>query len=150
MSRARAIAPTFSHATLGVFPLVLASLVFVLLIILLVGTPIFSHGRPLLLPTVASPTPYLDGGDLVHISVLDDGMVFIENRWYPLPELPRALAKAVLRAPRVPGAGLVLSLDRDLRFSTVRRLLRLLADAGATRVILKLEQTPAEPFQPGT
>jgi biopolymer transport protein ExbD len=44
----------------------------------------------------------------------------------------------------------VLRLDRDLSFSSVRRVLRLLADAGASRVMLQLEQSDDDTFLPGT
>ena len=150
MNRLAPIAPKYSHSALGVYPFVFASFVLIVLVVFVVGTPILCHGRPLLLPAVASPTLYLDGGDLVHVSVQRDGRLFIEARSYSVPELPDELAKAVLLAPRVQGPGVVLRLDRDLSFSSVRRVLRLLADAGASRVMLQLEQSDGDTFLPGT
>ena len=141
MHRCPAFAPSRAHAGSQVFPVVSVTLAILLFLIFLVCTPVYSHHKPLLLPTVSSAPVYLDTGDLVVVSVQQDGSVFIDRRWYPPAELPAALAHVVRVVPSVTRTGLVLCVDRSLSFSSVRRLLRLVSAAGASRVILDVEPT---------
>jgi biopolymer transport protein ExbD len=150
MNRVTPFAPTFHQVDVHPFPLVTASLLTLLFLVFLMLTPVGSIHKPLLLPVATSAPTILDTGNLVHISVQADGSVFIDAKWYPLRELPQALHHAVLLTPPCRGCGLVLSIDRSLPFSSVRRLLRLIADAGGSHVILDVEPASAMPLLPGT
>ena len=134
----------------GGFPLFAALFALLLYLVVLTTTPLSSHGKPLLLPVAQSATPFIDAGDLVHVSAAYDGSVFVSAKWYPAAELPQAITAAVRRSPSCPGCGLVLRIDRSLPFSHLRRLLRLVAAAGASNVILAVEPTPSAPLLPAS
>ena len=140
MNRRLPISPTATHAGVHVFPVVSVGLANLLFLVLLVGTPLSSHHKPLLLPEVPSPPLYLDAGDLVVISVQQDGSVFVGPKWYPVKELPTALQAVVRREPSATRIGLVLCIDRTVPFSSVRHLLRLVSATGASHVILRVER----------
>jgi len=137
------------HSAGGV-PLFAALFALLLFLIVLTTTPLTSHGKPLLLPVAQSSTPFIDAGDLVYVSATYDGSVFVDAKWYPSPELPGAIEAAVMRSPTCTGCGLVLRIDRSLPFSQLRRLLRHVAAAGASRVILAVEPTPSTPLLPAS
>jgi biopolymer transport protein ExbD len=150
MNRGTPLAPTFRQVDVHPYPLVTASLLTLLFLAFLMLTPVGSIHKPLLLPVATSAPTILDTGNLIHISIQADGFVFIDAKWYPLSDLPRALHHAVLVTPPCRGCGLVLSIDRSLPFSSVRRFLSLLAAAGASHVILDVEPASASLPVPGT
>jgi len=130
----------------GSVPLFAALFALLLFLLVFTTTPLSSHGKPLLLPVVQSSTPFIDAGDLVHVSATYDGAVFVDAKWYPSAELPKAIEAAVMRSPTCAGCGLVLRIDRSLPFSHLRGLLRHVSAAGASRVTLAVEPTPSAPL----
>ena len=144
------VAPRCTVLGLPHWPQLQVSFLVLLFLVLLVGAPTHSHHGRLYLPVTTHPLPYLPGTHPVHIAVQRDGMVLINQKWYLVPELPQALAKA-LRSDSSSSAPLVIvTIDRSLSFATVRRLFRLLSAAGATKVVLETESERPLPVLAGT
>lgn len=80
-----------------------------------------------------TPTPHRlssTEGDIV-ISVQADGMAFIGTKWFPPAELATRLNQLAISTSN---PNVLLRLDRSLSYRSVRRLLRILAEAGFSRI----------------
>jgi biopolymer transport protein ExbD len=80
-----------------------------------------------------TPTPHRlssTEGDIV-ISVRADGLAFIGAKWFPPADLTTRLNQLAITTS---DPNVLLRLDRSLSYRSVRRLLRILAEAGFSRV----------------
>jgi len=85
------------------------------------------------LPTAADPLPT--------VSVLEDGTVFLDSKWFPDPELPAGLREyRSLHGPTI-----VISADRRLSVGHVKRVLQLASASGFSRLILAAESPLRRP-----
>ena len=92
-----------------------------------------SPGPSVRLP-FASGARFLHGSDAeIYITVLPDGMLYIDKKWYPPAEFARRMREFGSRAS---DKRLLLRADRALPFSVVRSVLRTLQHAGFNRVVL--------------
>ena len=141
--------PGFIALRLSDWPFVQVTLLLLLFLVFVVipGPGSSSGYRTVLLPATTRPVVYMPSDDAVRVAIQRDGMVFINHKWYPIPELPGGLKRALRNRLPSEVPMVIISADRSLPFASVRRLIRLLATAGVTRVNLETESTgPVAPF----
>ena len=108
---------------------------FLLLVVCLLGDrpgPA-SPGPSVRLPFASGATvlPVTDAE--IYVTVLSDGMLYIDRKWHP----PAAFAKRMREfGSRASDKRLVLRADRALPFSVVRSVLRTVQQAGFNRIVL--------------
>jgi biopolymer transport protein ExbD len=108
---------------------------FLLLVVCFLGD---RPGPPSPGPSVRLPftsgAKVLPGSDAeIYVTVLPDGMLYIDRKWYPPAEFASRIREFGSRAPH---KRLLLRADRALPFSVVRSVLRTLQHAGFNRVVL--------------
>jgi biopolymer transport protein TolR len=120
---------------INVTPLVDVCLV--LLIIFMVVTPMLQQGVSVTLPETAKPTKIPENQRQITVSVRSDGTVFIKEKPVPEKNLQAELAAIHEQSP---DREVVLKGDRRLQYKQVRDVMRLINEAGFTRVGLVTEQ----------
>ena len=132
----RSILPTADvKGDINVTPLVDVCLV--LLIIFMVVTPMLQTGVDVLLPETGQPEKMPENQKQLAVSIKQDGTVFVQQNWVPDANLPAALQEIYSQTP---DREIVVKADRRLKYRQVRSLMRLLNEAGFTRVGLVTEK----------
>jgi len=126
------------QSDINVTPLVDVCLV--LLIIFMVVTPMLQKGVDVALPETNRPTKMPENERQLEVSIKQDGTVFINQKWVVDDALPDTL-KGIHE--NNPDRTVVLKGDRRLKYKRVREVMRLLKEAGFTRVGLVTEREGA-------
>ena len=133
--RKNPFADTVIQSDINVTPLVDVCLV--LLIIFMVVTPMLQKGVDVALPETAAPPRMPEGQKQLTISVKQDGTVFVQDSWVPDENLSAALRDI---HDQTPDKTIVVKGDRRLKYKDVRRVMRLINEAGFTRVGLETKK----------
>jgi len=120
---------------INVTPLVDVCLV--LLIIFMVVTPMLQKGIAVTLPQTADPAKMPESQKEVTVSVKSDGSVFVQQNFVAPEGLP-AMLKDIHE--QNPDKTIVVKGDRRLKYKDVRKVMRLINEAGFTRVGLVIEK----------
>ncbi|HWM92880.1 MAG TPA: protein TolR [Thermoanaerobaculia bacterium] len=123
------------RSDINVTPLVDVCLV--LLIIFMVVTPMLQKGVDVALPETARPEQMPENDKQLEVSVKADGSVFIGQNWVPENNLQAMLDEI---HGQNPDREVVVKGDKRLKYKEVRRVMRLLNEAGFTRVGLITER----------
>lgn len=120
---------------INVTPLVDVCLV--LLIIFMVVTPMLQKGVDVQLPTAQDPAKKPEGQNQVLLAMKADKTMWYENHWLPEKDLAARLAELHARAP---GKEIVVKADARLTWGDVKRLLKLVKEAGFSNMALVAEK----------
>jgi biopolymer transport protein TolR len=123
------------RSDINVTPLVDVCLV--LLIIFMVVTPLLQKGVDVTLPSTADPEKMAENEKQLEVSVKADGNVFIGQNWVTEENLPGQLEEIHTNNP---DRQVVVKADKRLKYKEVRKVMRLLNEAGFTRVGLITEK----------
>jgi len=123
------------RSDINVTPLVDVCLV--LLIIFMVVTPMLQKGVDVALPETADPEKMPENEKQLEVSVKADGNVFIGQNWITEENLPGMLEEIHSNNP---DRQVVVKADKKLKYKEVRRVMRLLNEAGFTKVGLITER----------
>jgi TolR protein len=138
MLRPRAKADIFKigmQSDINVTPLVDVCLV--LLIIFMVVTPMLQKGVDVALPETTQPEKMPDTERDLVVSVKQDGNVYVKDKWITDENLPAVLQE---QHDNNPDRNVVVKGDRRLKYKRVREVMRLINEAGFTRVGLVTER----------
>src|SRR5258708_14522503 len=120
---------------ISVTPLVDVCLV--LLIIFMVVTPMLQKGVDVALPETHKPEKMPENSKQLDVSVKLDGSVFVGQNWVPDDQLAGTL-KSI--HDQTPDKSVVLKGDRRLKYQKVREVMKLINEAGFSRVGLVTEK----------
>ncbi|GBC79718.1 MAG: ExbD/TolR family protein [Acidobacteriota bacterium] len=120
---------------INVTPLVDVCLV--LLIIFMVVTPMLQKGVDVQLPTAQDPAKKPESQNQVLLAMKADKTMWYENHWLPEKDLAARLAELHARAP---GKEIVVKADARLTWGDVKRLLKLVKEAGFSNMALVAEK----------
>ena len=123
------------RSDINVTPLVDVCLV--LLIIFMVVTPLLQKGVDVALPETADPERMAENDKQLEVSIKSDGTVFIGDDWVTEENLSPRLEEIYASNPE---REVVVKGDKRLKYKEVRKLMRLLNEAGFTRVGLIAEK----------
>jgi biopolymer transport protein TolR len=123
------------QSDINVTPLVDVCLV--LLIIFMVVTPMLQKGVDVALPETVAPEKMPENERQLEISIKADGSVFVNQNWIPDETLPDALKEIHSNNP---DRDVVVKGDKRLKYKRVRQVMRLINEAGFTRVGLVTER----------
>src|SRR5688572_11146353 len=123
------------RSEINVTPLVDACLV--LLIIFMVVTPLLQKGVDVALPETMDPEKMAENEKQLEVSIKSDGSVFIGDDWITEENLTPRLDEIYSNNPE---RQVVVKGDKRLKYKEVRRVMRLLNEAGFTRVGLITEK----------
>jgi biopolymer transport protein TolR len=123
------------QSDINVTPLVDVCLV--LLIIFMVVTPMLQKGVDVALPETSQPEKMPDTERDLVISVKQDGNVYVKDKWITDENLPAVLQE---QHDNNPDRNVVVKGDRRLKYKRVRQVMRLVNEAGFTRVGLVTER----------
>ncbi len=123
------------RSDINVTPLVDVCLV--LLIIFMVVTPMLQKGVDVALPSTTKPEKMPENEKQLEVSIKADGSVFIGQNWIPEDNLPAMLEEIHSNNP---DRQVVVKGDKRLKYKEVRGVMRLLNEAGFTRVGLVTER----------
>jgi biopolymer transport protein TolR len=123
---------------INVTPLVDVCLV--LLIIFMVVTPMLQKGVDVALPETVDPAKMPEGQKQITISIKSDGSVFVQQNWVTNENLPAALKEIHDQNPE---KTVVVKGDRRLKYKDVRKVMRIINEAGFTRVGLVIDKKTA-------
>jgi biopolymer transport protein TolR len=120
---------------INVTPLVDVCLV--LLIIFMVVTPMLQQGVSVTLPETTKPAKIPENQRQLTVSIRQDGGIFLKEKPIPEDNLQAELAAVHEQSP---DREVVVKGDRRLQYKDVRNVMRLINEAGFTRVGLVTEQ----------
>ena len=123
------------QSDINVTPLVDVCLV--LLIIFMVVTPMLQKGIDVALPETSQPEKMPDTERDLVVSVKQDGNVFVKDKWITDENLEAVLKE---QHDNNPDRNVVVKGDRRLKYKRVREVMRLINEAGFTRVGLVTER----------
>jgi len=123
------------RSDINVTPLVDVCLV--LLIIFMVVTPLLQKGVNVTLPTTVDPEKMPENEKQLEVSIKSDGNVFIGQNWVTEENLPSTLKEVYDTNPE---RQVVVKGDKSLKYKEVRKVMRLINEAGFTRVGLITEK----------
>ncbi|HVF62108.1 MAG TPA: ExbD/TolR family protein [Thermoanaerobaculia bacterium] len=123
------------QSDINVTPLVDVCLV--LLIIFMVVTPMLQKGVDVALPETSDPEKMPDTERDLVVSVKQDGNVYVKDKWISDENLPTILKD---QFDNNPDRNVVVKGDRRLKYKRVRQVMRLVNEAGFTRVGLITER----------
>jgi biopolymer transport protein TolR len=123
------------RSDINVTPLVDVCLV--LLIIFMVVTPLLQKGVNVTLPATADPEKMPENEKQLEVSIKADGNVFIGQNWVTEDNLPNTLKEVYETNPE---RQVVVKGDKNLKYKEVRKVMRLINEAGFTRVGLITEK----------
>jgi biopolymer transport protein TolR len=130
-----AIADPAVRGDINVTPLVDVCLV--LLIIFMVVTPMLQKGVDVVLPETVDPGKMPENQKQVTVSIKSDGSVFVQQNWVTSENLPATLKEI---HDQNPDKTVVVKGDRRLKYKDVRKVMRLINEAGFTRVGLVIDK----------
>jgi len=130
-----AIADPSVRGDINVTPLVDVCLV--LLIIFMVVTPMLQKGVDVALPETIDPGKMPENQKQLTISVKLDGSVFVQQNWVTAENLPATLKEI---HDGNPDKTVVVKGDKRLKYKDVRKVMRLINEAGFTRVGLVIDK----------
>jgi biopolymer transport protein TolR len=123
------------RSDINVTPLVDVCLV--LLIIFMVVTPLLQKGVNVTLPSTTDPEKMPENEKQLEVSIKSDGNVFIGQNWVTNENLPSTLKEVYETNPE---RQVVVKGDKSLKYKEVRKVMRLINEAGFTRVGLITEK----------
>lgn len=123
------------RSDINVTPLVDVCLV--LLIIFMVVTPMLQEGVSVALPQTASPEKVPENDKQLEVSVKADSTVYVGDKWVTDENLQATLKDIHDNNPE---RQVVVKGDKRLKYKEVRKVMRLLNEAGFTRVGLVTEK----------
>jgi biopolymer transport protein TolR len=123
------------RSDINVTPLVDVCLV--LLIIFMVVTPLLQKGVNVTLPATTDPEKMPENEKQLEVSIKADGNVFIGQNWVTNDNLPNTLKEVYETNPE---RQVVVKGDKNLKYKEVRKVMRLINEAGFTRVGLITEK----------
>jgi biopolymer transport protein TolR len=123
------------RSDINVTPLVDVCLV--LLIIFMVVTPLLQKGVNVTLPSTVDPEKMPENEKQLEVSIKSDGNVFIGQNWVTEDNLPSTLKEVYETNPE---RQVVVKGDKNLKYKEVRKVMRLINEAGFTRVGLITEK----------
>ena|SRR6185295_8416182 len=114
---------------INVTPLVDVCLV--LLIIFMVVTPMLQNGVDVALPETLKPDKIPENSKQLTVAIKADGSVFVGQNWVPDDHLKAQLEDTHNSSP---DKEVVIKADRRLKYKQVRGLMRMINEAGFSRV----------------
>jgi TolR protein len=123
---------------INVTPLVDVCLV--LLIIFMVVTPMLQKGVDVALPQTVDPSKMPESSKQLTVSVKSDGSVFLQQNYVPNEQISQALKDI---HDQNPDKTVVVKGDRRLKYKDVRKVMRLINEAGFGRVGLVIDKKQA-------
>jgi biopolymer transport protein TolR len=123
------------RSDINVTPLVDVCLV--LLIIFMVVTPMLQKGVNVTLPSTTDPEKMPENEKQLEVSIKADGNVFIGQNWVTNDNLPSTFKEVYDTNPE---RQVVVKGDKNLKYKEVRKVMRLINEAGFTRVGLITEK----------
>jgi biopolymer transport protein ExbD len=126
------------QSDINVTPLVDVCLV--LLIIFMVVTPMLQKGVDVQLPETRDPGKMPENERQLVVSIKQDGAVFVGQDWVLDENLPARFEDVYANNP---DREVVVKGDRRLKYKRVRQVLRLINEAGFTRVGLVVQRPGA-------
>jgi len=124
------------RSDINVTPLVDVCLV--LLIIFMVVTPMLQKGRPVMLPKTDRPMKKAESKNELVVSIEVDKNIFIESKWLPEKEFLNSMKEL---AERNSQKDIIIKADNRLNYGDVKKVLRIMKDAGLEKVALITERT---------
>ena len=123
------------QSDINVTPLVDVCLV--LLIIFMVVTPMLQKGVDVALPETQNPEKMPENERQLVVSVKQDGAVFVGQDWIPDENLPARFEEVYGNNP---DRDVVVKGDKRVKYKRVRQVMRMINEAGFTRVGLVVER----------
>lgn len=123
------------RSDINVTPLVDVCLV--LLIIFMVVTPMLQEGVSVALPETTSPEKVPENDKQLEVTVKSDATVYVGDKWIVDENLESTLKEIYDKNPE---RQVVVKGDKRLKYKEVRKVMRLLNEAGFTRVGLVTEK----------
>jgi biopolymer transport protein ExbD len=123
------------RSEINVTPLVDVCLV--LLIIFMVVTPMLQKGVNVALPETNQPEKMPENQKQLSVSMKSDGSVYVDSKYVPEPGLPAAFKQV---HDGNPDREIVVKGDYRLAYKDVRKLMKVINEAGFTRVGLVTEK----------
>jgi biopolymer transport protein ExbD len=120
---------------INVTPLVDVCLV--LLIIFMVVTPMLQSGVDVMKPETTNPTKMPENQKQLAVAIKADGAVFIGQNWVPDANLKAHLEQVHTETP---DKDVMIKADRRLKYKDVRNLMRMINEAGFSRVGLVVDK----------
>jgi biopolymer transport protein ExbD len=120
---------------INVTPLVDVCLV--LLIIFMVVTPMLQSGVDVMKPETKDPTKMPENQKQLAVAIKADGSVFVGQNWVPDASLKANLEEVHNSSP---DKDVIIKADRRLKYKDVRNLMRMINEAGFSRVGLVVDK----------
>jgi biopolymer transport protein TolR len=128
---------TSSHVRSDINVTPLVDVCLVLLIIFMVVTPLLQKGVDVQLPETVKPEKMAENEKQLNVSIKADGSVYVRESYIPDDNLEGVLAEVHSNSP---DREVIVKGDRRLQYKRVREVMRLINEAGFTRVGLVTEQ----------